>query len=187
MVDRAAIHDDPAESWEAVPSTSSQASPTTARPTNPQLKIDRFLPDTFQASCRFAAYGLFMNIRLSSLSTFLLAGLFGVGLALAPMSGAEPREPVERDRVERELTTEREESEQSEESETAQREVLEMLETSDETVDRLLNELRGDQPERELVERIERDRFERELDGLDQLREHIDSLFTEIEIRELER
>jgi len=108
-------------------------------------------------------------------------------LALAPMSGAEPREPVERDRVERELTTEREESEQSEESETAQREVLEMLETSDETVDRLLNELRGDQPERELVERIERDRFERELDGLDQLREHIDSLFTEIEIRELER
>jgi len=45
------------ESWGAVPSSSSQASPTSARSTNPQLTIDRLLPCTFHASCRFAAYG----------------------------------------------------------------------------------------------------------------------------------
>ncbi len=35
------------------------------------------------------------------------AGLFGAGLALSAISQAEPREPVDRDRVERESTLER--------------------------------------------------------------------------------
>jgi hypothetical protein len=73
-----------------VPSSSSQASPTTARSTNPQLTIDRTLTGTFQASYRFAAYGPFINIWLKerryAATALFGAGLFGAGLALSPMS-----------------------------------------------------------------------------------------------------
>jgi len=110
---RAAIHHDPAESWEAGAEHQQPGIPTTARSTNPQLKTDRLLPGTFQASSRFASYGLFMKIWLKerryAATALLGAGLFGAGLALSPMSQAEPLEPRERDRVERELREEAEE------------------------------------------------------------------------------